>query len=240
MLVTEPIVIFLSLYTGFNFSVLFAFFAAFPYVFKSVYNFSIEESGLVFLSLGIGCFLALGTVVLCDRLLYQPHVRASFAAGKNGIVVPEYRLYPALIGCFGMPISLFWFGWTARSDVSWASPVVAAIPFGWANLSIFIGKAPHPLFVWTKLTTNEAAAAYLVDTYQATNSASALAANGILRYTLGAIFPLFTIQMYRGLGIDWATSLLGFVAVALIPVPWVLFKWGHIIRLKSNYDTLKI
>ena len=37
MLVTEPIVAYLSIYTAFNFSVLFAFFAAFPLVFQSPY-----------------------------------------------------------------------------------------------------------------------------------------------------------------------------------------------------------
>jgi len=35
---------------------------------------------------------------------------------------------------------------------------------------------------------------YLVDTYQAMNGASAIAANGLLRYILGAAFPLFTLQ----------------------------------------------
>lgn len=138
MLFTEPIVAFLSIYTAFNFSVLFAFFAAFPYVFKSVYSFSTEQSGLVFLAVGIGCILGLITVLLSDYYLYQPHVRASFAAGSNGVVAPEHRLYPALMGAFGMPISLFWFAWTARSGVHWASPVIAAIPFGWGNLTIFI------------------------------------------------------------------------------------------------------
>lgn len=67
-----------------------------------------------------------------------------------------------------------------------------------------------------------------------------MAANGFLRYTLGAVFPLFTLQMYRGMGIGWATSLLGFIAVALMPVPWVLFKYGSAIRRRSKYDTLKI
>ena len=89
-------------------------------------------------------------------------------------------------------------------------------------------------------TLPTATATYLVDTYQAANAASALSANGILRYTLGAVFPLFTLPMYRNLGIGWATSLLGFIAAALIPVPWVLFKWGHVIRAKSHYDTLEI
>ncbi|KAL9109684.1 MAG: hypothetical protein Q9227_005722 [Pyrenula ochraceoflavens] len=41
MLLTEPIVALLSLYTAFNFSVLFAFFAAFPMVFKNVYSFPV-------------------------------------------------------------------------------------------------------------------------------------------------------------------------------------------------------
>lgn len=107
MLATEPIVAFLSIYVGFNFAVLFAFFAAFPYVFRSVYHFSTETSGLVFLSLGVGCLLAVPTVLICDRYLYQPRVRSSKEKGGNGVVAPEYRLYPAMLGSFGLPIGLF-------------------------------------------------------------------------------------------------------------------------------------
>jgi cytochrome bd-type quinol oxidase subunit 2 len=107
MLVTEPIVAFLSVYVGFNFSVLFAFFAAFPYVFRSVYHFSTEISGLVFLSIGVGCLLAVPTVLLCDRWLYQPRVKESKMAGGDGTVAPEYRLYPAMMGSFGLPVGLF-------------------------------------------------------------------------------------------------------------------------------------
>ncbi|KUJ18013.1 MFS multidrug transporter-like protein, partial [Mollisia scopiformis] len=222
MLFTEPIVAFFSIYVAFNFAVLFSFFAAFPYVFESVYGFDTEQSGLVFLAIGIGSALAVPTVIACDVYLYQPHVRKAKENGGNGAVAPEYRLYPAMMGSFGLPIGLFWFAWTARSDVSWASPVVSAIPFAWGNLSCFI-----------------AAANYLIDTYQALNAASALAANGLLRYVLGAVFPLFTLQMYRNLGIDWATSLLAFISVALLPVPWVLFIYGKNIRARSQYDTLK-
>ncbi|KAI9871965.1 MAG: hypothetical protein M1823_008300, partial [Watsoniomyces obsoletus] len=60
MLVTEPIVAYFSIYTAFNFSVLFAFFAAFPLVFQSpypeiqVYHLNRGESGLVFLGIGTG------------------------------------------------------------------------------------------------------------------------------------------------------------------------------------------
>jgi hypothetical protein len=78
----------------------------------------------------------------------------------------------------------------------------------------------------------------MIDTYGPLTGASALSANGLLRYLMGAAFPLFTIQMYEGMGIGWATSLLGFVSLALIPVPYVLFKYGAAIRAKSTYTTL--
>lgn len=57
MLLTEQIVGFLSFYVAFNFAVLYTFFAAYPYVFETVYGFSIEDSGLVFLGIGVGFFL---------------------------------------------------------------------------------------------------------------------------------------------------------------------------------------
>lgn len=107
MLVTEPVVIFFSIYVAFNFSVLYAFFAAFPYVFESVYRFSTVESGLVFLALGVGCLLAIPTVGLCNAFLYQPKVRAAKAAGGSGAIAPEYSLFPAMFGSFGIPIGLF-------------------------------------------------------------------------------------------------------------------------------------
>lgn len=118
--------------------------------------------------------------------------------------------------------------------------MVAAVPFAWGNLSIFIGSSR--LLSPAAFSTNNASAAanYLIDTYQALNGASAIAANGLLRYTLGGVFPLFTLQMYHNLGINWATSLLGFISVALMPVPWVLFKYGKQIRARSAYDTLKV
>ena len=44
--------------------------------------------------------------------------------------------------------------------------------------------------------------------------------------------------VYDRLGIAWATSLLGFIAIALLPIPWVLFKYGAQIRAKSRYESI--
>lgn len=48
-----------------------------------------------------------------------------------------------------------------------------------------------------------------------------------------------TVLVYHRLGIAWATSLLGFISLALLPVPWALFKYGPRVRARSGYDTVK-
>ncbi|MCJ1387904.1 hypothetical protein MMC18_000747 [Xylographa bjoerkii] len=222
MMFTEPIVGFFSLYIAFNFSVLFGFFDAFPIVFEGVYGFDLGSAGLPWIAVLVGCLLAVVTVILIDRATYRKHHHRSHKEGRGGFVPPEHRLYAAMIGSLGLPIGLFWFAWTSRSDIHWISPVLAAVPFAWGNLCVFAS-----------------AALYLVDTYGPMTGASALAANGLARYLSGAAFPLFTIQMYNRLGIPWATSLLGFISIGLLPIPWVLFKYGPHIRAKSNYETTK-
>ena len=222
MLVTEPIVACFSMYTAFNFSVLFGFFDAFPIVFQGVYHFNIGESGLTFLGIGLGCCIATGVFIMMDRLTYRKKTLAARAKGDMSPLPPEQRLHSAMLGSFLLPISLFWFAWTAREDIHWIVPLLATVPFGIGNLLVFCSCV-----------------LYLIDTYGSLNGASAAAANGMLRYVLGGVFPLFTVQMYGKLGIDWATSLLGFVTVALLPIPWVLYKFGPKIRARSEYAFAK-
>lgn len=154
MLCTEPIVLFFSMYNAFAFSVLFAFFAAYPFTFEGVYGFSTSQSGLAFLGIGLGVVLAVVTAIVIDRTVYQKKHRLVLKSGKT-MVPPEHRLYTAMIGSFGLPIGyvslliklfierltgirLFWFAWSARSDVHWISPILAGVPFAWGNLCVFV------------------------------------------------------------------------------------------------------
>lgn len=66
-------------------------------------------------------------------------------------------------------------------------------------------------------------------------AASVLAANSVLRSLFGAIFPLFTTYMYRGLGIHWASAIPGFLALACLPFPFLFYKYGASIRKKCKY-----
>lgn len=145
MLLFEPIVGFLSLYNAFTFSILFAFFEAFPVVFVGVYHFNTWQTGVAFISVGLGVLIGVVTAIICDRLLYQKELRRVIAAGGTQ-VAPEHRLWAAMYGSLGIPIGLFWFAWTARASVHWIVPIIAAMPFAWGNVSIFV--SPSFLLDW--------------------------------------------------------------------------------------------
>ncbi|EFY92154.1 bicyclomycin resistance protein, putative [Metarhizium acridum CQMa 102] len=210
MLFAEPIVTFLCFYVAVNFGILFSFFAGVPYTFGLVYHFSLESSGLVFLSIAAGCLVGFLTIILCDVLIY----RKKLALHPHLKTLPEQRLYPAMVGSLGLPVGLFWYAWSARASVSWASPAVAIFPFAWGNLCVFVSSVQ-----------------YIGDAYHGSVIASAVSANGLARYGFAGAFPLFTIQ-------SWACSLLGFFSLALLPIPWILFRYGPKIRAKSKYDTM--
>lgn len=78
---------------------------------------------------------------------------------------------------------------------------------------------------------------YLVDAFT-TYAASALAANTVMRSIAGAVLPLAGLQMYEKLGMGWGNSLLGFIALGLIPVPFLILKYGEFLRRKFELKDL--
>jgi DHA1 family multidrug resistance protein-like MFS transporter len=125
---------------------------------------------------------------------------------EDGSIRPEDRLPAACVGAFCIPICLFWFGWASRPNVHWIVPIIGS---GWFSIGAFL------LF--------NSVLNYLPDAYP-DNAASVLAGNDLFRSSFGAGFPLFASAMYNRLGVGWASSLLAFLSVAFIPIPFVLFK----------------
>ena len=56
-----------------------------------------------------------------------------------------------------------------------------------------------------------------------------------MRYIMASVFPLFTVQMYERLHIDWATTLFAFIALAMVPVLFIFERYGPRMRAKSKY-----
>ena len=75
---------------------------------------------------------------------------------------------------------------------------------------------------------------YIVDAYLMF-AASAIAANTFMRSIFGGIFPLFATQMFNGMGVQWASTLIGCVAVLLAPMPIFFYLYGKKIRAKSKF-----
>jgi hypothetical protein len=41
--------------------------------------------------------------------------------------------------------------------------------------------------------------------------------------------------MYRALGYQWASSLLGFIMLVMLPIPFLFFRYGKAIRARSSF-----
>lgn len=74
---------------------------------------------------------------------------------------------------------------------------------------------------------------YLVHSY-GRYAASAVAANRVLQSIGGAFLPLAAEPMYDALGLGWGNSVLAFIALVFIPVPWMLFRYGEKLRKMSD------
>lgn len=75
---------------------------------------------------------------------------------------------------------------------------------------------------------------YLVDAFTV-YAASAMAANTVFRSLAGALLPLAGQKMYDTLGLGWGNSLLGFIALALCPLPIVFYVFGERIRTSRMF-----
>lgn len=130
---------------------------------------------------------------------------------------PEAQLYPALIGALLLPVSVFTFGATSSPAVPGVVSIVAAGGIGGSLMFLFLSIT-----------------SYLVEAYTLF-AASALAANGLARTAIAAVFPLFARQMYTNLGTHWASYLLGFIAAAMMPMPFVLLRYGDKLRERGRF-----
>jgi DHA1 family multidrug resistance protein-like MFS transporter len=206
----EPIVFLLNLYIALIYGLLYIWFESFPLVFTEIYGFNLGLEGVAFLG------ILVGTLIACAVLFSWLYFYQEKQFDDNGNIEPEKRLIPAMVGCFAVPICLFWFGWASRASVHWIVPIIGTSFFGMAAFTLFNAVLP-----------------YLSDAYP-DSVASVLAGNDLMRSAFGAGFPLFANAMYMRLGINWASSLLAFLGIAFIPIPFLLYKFGKKIRQKSK------
>ncbi|KAJ5528821.1 hypothetical protein N7527_002214 [Penicillium freii] len=212
MLFTEPIVFLISVWMSFVYGLMYALLSAYPVVFQGIHGMNLGVGSLPFIGLIIGEVLA-GAYILWDQRAYSKKL-----AAYNNIPIPEWRLPPAILGGVCFCVGLFWYGWTGwTKSIHWMAPTASGVITGFGIYVIFLQCFN-----------------YLIDSYL-TFAASVFAANTIIRSAVGAAFPLFSKQMFQNLGVQWAGTLLGCLALIMIPIPLVFIKWGPALRKKSKF-----
>lgn len=212
MLLFSPIVLLLSLYTGLIFGLIFLLFTTFPDVFEGQYGFSAQISGLAYLGLGLGMGCGLFAFsTFSDKYLKRKK--------QEGVQNPELRLVLMKVGACVVPVGCFLYGWTARYKVHWIVPIIGTWFIGFGALFIMM-----PIQV------------YLVDAYGPKAAASALGANLIVRSLFGAFLPLAGTSLYDTCGLGWGNSLLGFICLGFVPVPWLFLRYGEYLRTHFSVD----
>jgi hypothetical protein len=192
--------------------ILYLCFVAYPIVFTGIRGWTIAMSGLAFVGVGIGSM---------SIIILEPAIRRMINSHKpdpeTGEPPPEAMMSIVCIAACLTPIGQLWFAWTCvPKSIHWAAPIAAGIPFGAGNTAVFIY-----------------ASNYLVHSY-GIYAASAMAGNAVMRSLLGGTLPLAGPALYARIGANWAGTLLGLLEVLIIPIPFMFYRYGAKIRMKSS------
>ncbi|KLT42114.1 MFS transporter [Cutaneotrichosporon oleaginosum] len=211
LMMSEKMALAMDTWTSLILGIIYLFFNAIPYTFRTLYNFSLGESGLAFLALGLGMVLGTATQPLFIARIKDKGIRAGTKPA------PETRLPVGMAGAILAPVGLLWFALSSFRKMPWIMPMLGTLIFGVGSVYIFT-----------------CVFGFLVSTYPK-YAASAMAGNTLLRCVWAAGFPLFALPMYQGLGPEGATGLLAGLCALLAPIPFVLARVGPRLRAKSEY-----
>ncbi|EXJ89654.1 hypothetical protein A1O3_02721 [Capronia epimyces CBS 606.96] len=214
LLLREPIVLLFTFYAAIVYGTLYMLFGAFPIVYEEGRGWNAGVGGLPFIGVMVGTLAGALYTIQINRQYIRVQER------YGGFAPPEARLPPCMVSAITIPVGLFWFAWTNSPSIHWIVSVAAMVPFGFGMILIYLSIIN-----------------YLLDSYTI-YAASVLAAVSVLRYFCGAVFPLFTRQMYKGLGIHWASSIPAFISLACMPLPFLFYKYGAVIRTHCKYAAL--
>ncbi|KAI9850619.1 MAG: hypothetical protein M1838_005333 [Thelocarpon superellum] len=215
MFLKEPIVLWLSLLSGFSDALIFTFLASFTPVYKQ-WGFGTVQIGLAFIPILIGYFIAYASFfpfIHRHRQIRRKHPDA---------LQPEARLYWLLFTAPLETIGLFGFAWTCIGPpaVPWIAPMIFSMLIAIANYCIYMATID-----------------YMIASY-GPYSASATGGNALARDFLAGIAAMYSSPFYSNIkpdSLEWPSTILAVVAL-LVTIPIYVFYWkGPVIRERSTF-----
>ena len=212
-LVSEPIVIGMSLTTTYLFGLIFIYLQGYPLVFEDLYKFNPTQEGAMFLvSIG-GGMCAVGLQPL-QNFLYKRSARTT----QTGRPRPEARLYTACVAVWFLPASIWWFAFTSGGPpTSYQLPMWSGFFFGFAEVAVYTG-------IWQ----------YVTDAY-GENAGSALAACNLPANGISAALAHAALKMFEHMGTKLALITLAGISMGFVVVPPLIVWKGHVLRRKSKF-----
>ncbi|KAL4784883.1 major facilitator superfamily domain-containing protein [Aspergillus varians] len=219
MLLTEPIVLCLSLLSGFSDALIFTFLESFTIVYEQGWGFGILATAWAVIPINLAYILAYFSYF--PWFWRDQHHRKNMEADD---MPPERRLKWLLWLAPLEPIGLFGFAWTSfgrERNIPWIASMIFSTCVGIANYAIYLSSVDYMV------------AAYGV------YSASATGGNAFARDLLAGISAMYATPMYTNIGDKWhvqyASTILGCLS-CLVVAPLYVFYWkGPQIRASSKF-----
>lgn len=219
MFLTEPIVLVLSLLSGFSDALIFMFIQSFALVYKQ-WGFGTVEIGLSFIPIGIGYVIA--------WLLFIPAIKRNIKERKakpdDERAQYESRLWFLLYTAPCLPIGLIGFAWTIQGPpIHWIGSMIFVAIVGIANYAIYMATIDYMICAYGPY------------------SASATGGNGWSRDFLAGVLtipatPFFTnIGASSGKNLEYASTILFCVAFVLVLAVYVIYWKGPALRKRSPF-----
>ncbi|CAK5273542.1 unnamed protein product [Mycena citricolor] len=204
----EPVVTSFSIWISFVWGVYYGILASLPAILRTVHGFSASSVGLAYIAIILGAALGFCTNLCLER--YQ--------STRSIDPTPESRLAYACVSAVVFPLAMVFFAVCSIPSVHWAALEVALV-----------------LCVWSIFGVYGAVFAYLTDCY-GPYASSALATQSLLRNIAGAGFPLFINKMFQAWSFRSCNLFFAGMAVLLIPIPFILVRFGPNLRAKSPFS----
>jgi hypothetical protein len=215
-MLATPILFCIALYSSFVYGILYANLGAFPVVYQQGRKWDKVVGALPFLSIFVGVLFGAAANVANQGYFTRKLEQ------NNNKPLPEARLPPMMAGSVFFAAGLFIFAWTSPAHIHWAYSQIGAACVGFGFFTII-----------------QPGINYVVDTF-ADSSASAIAAMTLMRSMTAGGLPLVIVQLLHNLGVPWGVSLFGFIAIALIPIPFLFFVYGKNLRLRGTWSKASV
>ncbi|KAJ5780130.1 hypothetical protein N7457_005290 [Penicillium paradoxum] len=216
MFLTEPIVLVLSLLSGFSDALIFMFIQSLSLVYGQ-WGFNTWQKGLAFIPIVVGYFIAWFSFFP----VIKRNIRERRENPESERAQYESRLWWLLYTAPCLPIGLIGFAWTSLPQCHWIGSMIFSAIIGIANYAIYMATIDYMICAYGPY------------------SASATGGNGWSRDFLAGVLTIPATPFYTNIGgkyhLENASTILFCISVPLVVAVYIIYWKGPALRKRSPF-----